>query len=64
MHVYVTDRRKPHRREWFSAERAHQRQIARELTRAANSGSLDEAEELIDNRQTHVGGEYHGGWWD
>lgn len=65
--VHVTSRRKPHRRAWFGSERAAQRNIARELTRAANSGQIEdiyEVEDVIDNRKTHVAGAYPRGWWD
>lgn len=63
-HTYTTSPRSYHARIWYRQERAAQRVIKRTLTRAANSGWLDDAEDMIDNRQTHVGSYYHGGWWD
>lgn len=51
------------RRAWFRADRAHQREILGALAREANSaGEIDE--DRIDNRQTHRGAAYRGGWWD
>ena len=63
-HTYVTPQRSYHARIWYRQERAAQRDILRGLTRAANGGWIEDAEDTIDNRQTHVGSYYHGGWWD
>ncbi|MCV7210773.1 hypothetical protein H7J75_19170 [Mycolicibacterium canariasense] len=58
-----TGYRQTARRAWFSAERAAQRTILRDLTRQANSrGEINE--DRVDNRQTHRYCEYTGGWWD
>ncbi len=51
------------RRDWFRADRAAQRAILRALTREVNSAGEVE-EDSIDNRQTHRGAEYGGGYWD
>lgn len=63
-YTYVTSQRSYHARIWYRQERAAQRDILRGLTRAANGGWIEDAEDTIDNRQTHVGSYYHGGWWD
>ncbi len=64
-HIYATSpQRSACATEWHRQERAGQRVIKRNLTRAANSGWVEDAEDLIDNCQTHVGAYYHGGYWD
>lgn len=63
-HVHVTSSQSVHAREWHRQERADQQVIKRNLTCAANSGWVEDAEDFIDNRQTHVGAYYHGGYWD
>lgn len=61
--IYTSARQSAEGRIWHRQDRAAQRRIAVELRRAANSGCLDEAEDMIDHRQTHRGAAYHGGWW-
>ncbi|MGV7586355.1 hypothetical protein PJI74_01305 [Mycobacterium kansasii] len=62
--VYISIRsRRPFRRAWFASERTAQRVVLRSLTRDAMCGG-EVDEDVIDNRQTHRGVMWGGGWWD
>lgn len=58
-------RRKPYRRAWFGVDRTRQRMIAGKLVRAANGGNIEDAEDIIDNRNPVSGSDcYNGGYRD
>ena len=61
---YTSMRARDGRKTWHRKHRASARGFLRELVIAANGGHVEEAEDLIDNRQTHRFAEYGGGYWD
>ena len=61
---YTSMRARDGRAAWHRRHRASARGFLRELVIAANCGDVEDAEDLIDNRQTHRFAEYGGGYWD
>lgn len=61
---YTSVRASDARNTWHRKHRASARVFLRELIAAANGGDVEDAEDLIDNRQTHRFAEYGGGYWD